>query len=310
MKKIKGIDLQMIINNETFNDYYSRLKLLATSIFKWENLEKHFGYGSERFLEIGLFLFGKVVAVKDPKIGLQIFNCNPTDKLNNYYLPTEINAFSINFNKNFKIEDVVIIGNNNLFTPTRNTIDLFAYRLYEIENTTNVNLLAQKTPISLECDDKTKLTIKNAYMQFTGGCPVIISNKKFDLGNKINAIKTDAPYLIDKLDNHKQSVWNECLTFLGINNNNFEKKDRLIEDEVNANNEMINYYLNLFLSERQKACDLINEKFLSGVSEDEKIKVTLNKDITDLLDLNIDDIISSDKTNTPITVEENEVKDE
>lgn len=309
MKKVKQEDLQMIINNRTFDNYYERLKLLAISIFKWENLEKYFGYGSERFLEIGLFLFGKVVAVNDPKIGLQIFNCNPDNKLNNYYLPTEINAFSINYNKSFKIEDVVIIANNSLFTPTRNTIDLFSYRLYEIENTTNVNLLAQKTPISLECDDKTKLTIKNAYMQYSGGCPVIISNKKFDLGKKINAIKTDAPYLIDKLDNHKQTVWNECLTFLGINNNNFEKKDRLIEDEVNANNEMINYYLNLFWKSRKDACKLINEKFLANVPDNEKIKVTLNKDVIDLLELNEDDIMNLDKIDT-ISENENEVKDE
>lgn len=306
--KIKDTDLQMLVNNATYLDYYERLKLLATSIFSWKNLDKHFGEGAERFLEIGLFLFGRVVAVNDPKIGLQIFNCNPTNKLNNYYLPTEITAYSINYNKKFNFDDVVLITNNKLFLPTKNTIDLFSYRLYEIETTTNVNLKALKTPVLIEGSEKSMLTLKNLYMQYSGNMPVIFSNKDFDLNKKVNVLKTDAPYLLDKLDDHKQTVWNECLTFLGINNNNYEKGERLIKDEVNANNEMINYYLNLFWKARKDACEKINEKFLKN--SDEKIEVTLNQDIIDLLELNENDIINMGNDNLPEFQNESEGNNE
>ena len=69
------------------------------------------------------------------------------------------------------------------------------------------------------------------------------------------------------------------LTFLGINNANTDKKERLITNEVDSNNELINYYLNCFYKPRKNACDEINKKY--GLN----IKVTLNQDINKLLNL-------------------------
>ena len=290
MKKVKETDLQMYLNNATYIDFFNRLKLLATNIFEWKNLDEHFGFGASQFLEDSLFEFGKAVAVNDDKIGLQIFRCNPSNKLNNYYLPTQINAYSINYNKMFNLDDVVYIGNNTSYVPTKNSLELFAYRLYEIENTTDVNLQAQKTPILLEGSEKSMLTLRNVYQKISGGVPIIFANKDFELSKKINAIKTDAPFLLDGLDEHKKQVWGECLTYLGINNVSFEKGERLIKDEVNSNDEMINYYLNLFWKTRKKACDEINEKFLKD--SDKKIEVTLNTNVAELLKVNQNAIIN------------------
>ena len=57
------------------------------------------------------------------------------------------------------------------------------------------------------------------------------------------------------------SLMNELLTFLGINNNNTDKKERLLVDEVNANNEFILVNIEHMYEERKLACELINEKF-------------------------------------------------
>ena len=37
--KKTSVDEAMILNNQTYIDYYNRLKLLALSIFEWEFLE-------------------------------------------------------------------------------------------------------------------------------------------------------------------------------------------------------------------------------------------------------------------------------
>jgi hypothetical protein len=76
-------------------------------------------------------------------------------------------------------------------------------------------------------------------MQYSGNTPFIFGNKGYDLSNRLSVLKTDAPYLIDKLTTHKHEIWNECLTYLGINNTNVDKRERLITDEVNSNNELI-----------------------------------------------------------------------
>lgn len=107
-------------------------------------------------------------------------------------------------------------------------------------------------------------------------------NKQFDISNKLNVLKTDAPYIVDKLDDHKHQIWYEALTLLGINNANTDKRERLITDEVQSNDDLINYYLNCFYKTRKYACDQINEKFLAD--SDIKIKVMLNKDVYELLE--------------------------
>ena len=284
-------ELAMYLNNATYNDYYDRLKLIAISLFTWDGLEKEAGVGSNRFLELCLYNEGRAVFLKDPKLGYLTIHANPSDKLNVYQLPEKVQAWSVGYTKQFDFDEVVLIMNNDLMRPTRSSIELFAYRLYETERTIDVNLKAQKTPVLLEGDKKTMLTLKNAYMQYDGNIPFIFGSKTFELGSKINAVKTDAPYLIDKLELHKHEIWNECLTFLGIDNANTDKKERLITDEVESNNEIIKYYLNCFYKTRKKACDEINEKFFNG---EEKIKISLNNEVLDLLNLNENDIINYD----------------
>lgn len=283
MGKMKETDLAMIINNQTYIDYLNRLKLIATSLFTWDGLDEVAGFGASRFLELSLYENGRACFIKDDKLGFLALKVNPSDKLNVYNLPEKVLAWSIGYSKNYKFDEIVYIINNIMELPTSQTINLFAYRLYDTERTIDVNRIAQKTPIILEGDPKSILSLKNAYMDYSGNTPVLFSNKDFNINQKINCIKSEAPFLIDKLENHKHQIWNEALTYLGIDNANTDKKERLITDEVESNNELINYYLNCFYKTRKEACDLINKKY--GLN----IKIKLNKDVLELL--NIDEEI-------------------
>lgn len=286
MKKINETDLAMIINNKTYIDYLDRLKLLAVSLFKWKGLDDVAGFGASRFLELSLYENGRACFVKDESKGYLALKVNPTDKLNVYNLPVKVLAWSIGYNKTYDFDNIVYIMNNELELPTSNTLSLFAYRLYETERTIDVNLIAQKTPVLIEGDTKTILTLKNVYMQYSGNTPFIFGNKQFDISNKLNVLKTDAPYLVDKLELHKHEIWNEALTYLGIDNANTDKKERLITDEVESNNDLISYYLNCFYKTRKQACDLINKKYKLN------IEIELNKEITNLLNISENDIIN------------------
>lgn len=283
MRTMKETDLAMAINDRTYDDYYDRLTLLATSLFTWEGLDDIAGFGASRFLEQALFKNGRACFLQDPELGYLALNANPSDKLNTYNLPEQIEAWSIAYHKRWKFNDVVYIMNNDLELPTFRSISLFAYRLYETERTIDTNLIAQKTPVLIEGDTKTILTLKNVYMQYSGNTPFIFGNKQFDISNKLNVLKTDAPYLVDKLELHKHELWNEALTYLGINNANIDKKERLITSEIESNDDLIKYYLNCFYKTRKKACDMINEKYFNG---EEKVSIKLNDDTLKLLKIN------------------------
>lgn len=292
MKKVPTeTELTMFLNNATAVDYYDRLMMLATSIFTWKGLDEIAGFGASRFLEQSLFRFGKASFIKDEELGYLVTNVNPAGKLNNYYLPVRVECYAPGYNKQFDFDDVVYIMNNELQKPTSSTIALFSNRLYNVERTMDVNLNSQKTPILIEGETSALLTLKNLYMQYDGNVPVIYGKKNYDLNNALNVLKTDAPYVVDKLEIHKHELWNDCLTFLGINNMNTDKKERLIVSEAESNDDLINYYLNCFYKTRKQACDLINKKYNLD------IKIELNKEVIKLLEENKNDIINSEYTN-------------
>lgn len=275
MRLKRDIDVAMINNNVTYIDYLDRLRLLSTSIFSWKNLDKVAGFGAERFLEQALYDNGRACFINDPELGFMVLKVNPSDKLNVYQLPTKVQAWSIGYTKQFHFDEVVYIMNNVLQKPTVDTISLIAYRLYETERTIDVNLMAQKTPVLIQGDTKTILTLKQVYEQYSGNTPFIFGNKQFDVSNKLSAIKTDAPYVIDKLTQHKKDLMTEALNYLGIDNFFSDKKERLITAEAEGSEALTNFYLNCFYKTRQEACDMINEKFLKN--SDTKIELSVNR---------------------------------
>lgn len=108
----------------------------------------------------------------------------------------------------------------------------------------------------------------------TGNEPVMIVDKK-QLGKEaIECIKTDTPIVFDKLMIYKSQIWNEALTYLGINNIAMEKKERLVEAEASGNNELINLNLEARLQVRKLACKEFNEYYgLTGTDKEIDVKV-------------------------------------
>ena len=116
----------------------------------------------------------------------------------------------------------------------------------------------------------------------TGNKPIIFGDKNSLSPDQIKAIRTDAPFVADKLLDYKQRIWGEALQFLGINNIEVEKRERLISDEANSNNEVVNLNLQSFLIPRQEACRQFNEKFgLTGT--DKEISVRVRSDLENVI---------------------------
>ena len=161
-------------------------------------------------------------------------------------------------------------------------MELFALRLYEAEQTAMVNIKAQKTPVLLLMDEKQRLTMENIYSQYDGNKPVIFGDKNSLGENVIKAINTQAPFIADKIIDYKKEIWNEALTFLGINNIMVDKKERLITDEANSNNELINLNLQSYLAPREEACRQFNEKF-GFTGTDKEISVRVRSDLHNII---------------------------
>lgn len=250
------------MNNLTANDYYQRLQLIALSLFEWEGLPESC---NARYLEKVLYTYGRAMFINDPELGYLTLKCTPSGQLNVYDEPLRYTAVGTTYSKEFEADNCVIIRNNLIERPTDYSVMLFASRLTEAERTIDTNVKAQKTPYFITCDEKDRLSMINVFKKIDENETLILGSKMFDV-NKISVLTTNAPFVVDKLQNYKHEIWNEALTFFGINNANNDKRERLITDEVNANNEVIGVNAEAMLLTRQEACEQINKKYNLNVS--------------------------------------------
>lgn len=250
------------LNNKTYIDYYNRLMELALNVFEWENLPPSV---DERFLELTLYEMGYCLYFNDEIIGNLALTCTIGGQLDVYRIPVLRRAYAVNgYNKMCSTKDSVLIFNNYLHTPTQLTIELFARRLYEIERAIDVNVKAQKTPTLILASEQQRLTMQNLYMEYDGNEPFIFGDKNMDIEG-IKSLKTDAPFVADKLEILKHQIWNEALTFCGIENSNQDKKERLVSDEVGSNYGNIESQRNVMLNARKQACKKINAMFGTNI---------------------------------------------
>ena len=282
----------LIVNDATYIDYLNRFKRIALSMFEWVNLPESM---NQRYLEECLYYKGMAALLKDEEYGFINTQCASNGYLNIYGLPTKLNCYSFEFqeirnlyvglnpmSENKEDEEAILVLNNWEGVPTCKTMELFAYRLYESERTCDVNIKAQKTPVLVVVDEKQRLMMENLYSQYDGNQPFIFGDSGQFNTDILKAIKTDAPFIADKVMKYKEQIWNEALMFLGVNTLTTEKKERLITDEASANNELINLNLQSFLAPRLQACREFNEKFgLTGT--DKEISVRVRSDLYNII---------------------------
>lgn len=234
-------------------------QMLALNRYKWENLPNGI---ESRYIEQMLFDNGECALFDHPDLGLCVLRSSSRENLNIYGEPTKLSLTGFNEHRTVMMDDCVRIMNNDLALPTLPDIVYYARRMAEIDDIIMQNLRQQRVPYLFATDENNSFSMKSLYDRMYQGEPAIFIDKEMLKGEPENimVIPTTAPYLVDKLQIQKQEMERELLTFLGINNT-LEKKERLLVDETNSNNQFIKMASDIGFKQRQLACEQINEMF-------------------------------------------------
>ena len=234
-------------------------QMLALNRYRWENLP--IGIES-RYIEQMLYDNGECAMFDHPDFGLCVLRSSSRENLNIYGEPTKLTVSGFNEHRTVMMDDCVRILNNDLGLPTLPDIEYYARRMAVIDDIILQNLRQQRVPYLFATDRNNEFSLKNLYEKMYQGEQAIFVDKEMLNGQSENimVLPTLAPYLVDKLQTQKQEMERELLTYLGINNT-LEKKERLIVDETNSNNQFIKMASDIGFKNRQKACEQINEKF-------------------------------------------------
>lgn len=260
-------------NTAIFQDFFWRLVEIGLNEFEWKGLPQTC---DERFLELCLLFYGStLVFLKQPENTL--LNLQYTASiLNMYHIPTQRHAYSITGTyQDCDETNSVIVYNNRTRYPTAYTIYNYADRLTRLQRSIDVNVNVMKTPYIIRGNKAQKKSLETMYSKVDSYSEMIMVDDQTDMMDKFGVFKTDAPMVFPDLYLQKQRVWAEALTFLGVNNTNTDKRERLTDDEVNSNNDEIVQARFTRLVSRETAATLINERFADVLTE--KVTVGFRK---------------------------------
>lgn len=269
-------DAQTIIsNNETATMFMWRLMNLAISVFKWDNLPKGV---DERMLEFWLLRDGFVGFFYDETLksdekrrapeGYAVLPMMISGQWDMYEYPRDRRAYAVNgFQYQCTEDNSVIIFQNYLRVPMWMTLWQYAFRLAEVQRTIDINCKQQRTARVIRCDEKQRLTYLNAAKEVDEGRNWVLGDKNLDM-DAFQVFDITTPYVANEMQIYKHQLWNEALTYLGIENVNTDKKERLISDEVVNNMGDVEAERFTRLNARKQACEQINELFGLDVDVD------------------------------------------
>ena len=266
------------INTATYNMYLNRLCDIAISSFNWVDLPTTV---DERYLEMLLLTEGKCIFFQDEVLGYIVTSFSDGGNLNIYNQPVKRHATANNgyHNESLDENNSVIIYNDYMHTVIYPTLEMYAWRLYNITRTIDININSQKTPITILCDEKNKLSLENLYMQYDGNKPVIYGNKNLDLNN-IKVLNTGANMIAPQLYDILHKMWNDAMMFLGYAPL-CDKRERVINLEAQQTfaSTSSNYFSRL--SARKQGCKYINDVFGLDVDVDfrQNEVMTLDKEV-------------------------------
>lgn len=252
---------------------FNILKNLSMSVFKWDNVPDSI---NRRALELELFNWGKVAWFKDDVGKLRCLKATLAGELDIYYEPKTVKVIGgSGYNQDLEnFVDCTVMYNNQVRDTPYYRLCQYAKRIANMEQTIDINIHAQRTPILMRCTKQTELSIKKIYADYDGKKPVIFLEKNSDLDEEtIKVIKTDAPFVADKIEVQRKQLWNDVLSYIGRENNSSEKKERLTGDEIEVSQGMANANLYSKLLARQEGLELVNKMFNTD------IKVSVNEKV-------------------------------
>lgn len=238
--------------------YKAKMEKIARSMFKWACDEPHI---TGDLIERYLWLYGRCVIWYHDKLGWIVtravekaWNINGLAVLWEPLPDREVSG--IEFPKELTEDECIPIYEWSSRYIQRRAAVFLADEMADVNETIRMQVFNQKTPLlAITGNEKTKQKLKNLIVNIGENMKVMFVDS--DLGESIDALDFNAPFNVPDLWAHKQSIYNDFLSWIGCDSQDaYQKKERKIVSEQEGNNEELNYVLADQLNERLKACDI------------------------------------------------------
>lgn len=278
---LRGIDVpfQDLLNNffarkpkevdgvaNTSSLYYREYLLKKIlSRFEFDNIPSF--WDRNYFLEV-LFLDGHL-CVTDTPAGVLPFKCGLTG-IGIFEQPTQCiitNPVLGNFDRTIDVDCALLRIQYN-YAGCGWLINRYATLLAMCDSSVSVNLMNSKIAYVFKASSKAQSeTMKKAYDEIAMGKPVVFVGENGALNDdNVYNLPVKNNFVADDVQLLKRKIINEFLTEIGINNTNLDKRERLTDDEVNANDMEVVANVQHWLDNLEDGVKRINTMFNLDIS--------------------------------------------
>lgn len=216
------------------------------------------GWDMDYFLYT-LFMEGHI-AVTDTEAGVIALRSGLTG-IGIYNQPTRAifaNPILGNFDRTIDVDCAVIRIQYN-WQGVGWMIDRYSTLLAMCDSGVAVNLMNTKATYVFGATSKAQAeSYKKMYDEITQGKPAVFVNTDSINKEQMFTMPAKENYIADDIQLLKRKIINEFLTDIGINNTNLDKRERLTDDEVNANNEEVRFNIMHWYDNIQKGIKRAN----------------------------------------------------
>lgn len=258
--------------NTALVEYYTKYLLeKAISVFKFEGIPEKWAIN---YFQYVLFGYGYIAVINTDKYGV-IPQMSGLTGYNVFYQPTIVTIANplLDGLKTLEIgTQCEIIKLQPNYSGVMDIVTTYADLMALCLETAGINLLNSKMSYIFFSQNKASAeTFKKMYDKVASGEPMAVIDKSLldDEGNPAWTMFTQnvgQNYITDKILNDLQTIENQFNTEIGIPNANTQKRERMIVDEVNANNIDTNAKISLWLETMKRDIEKVNNMFGLNIS--------------------------------------------
>lgn len=223
-----------------------------------------------------LFLDG-YIAILDTELGVIPLRCGYSG-LNVWERPTDIiiaNPILGSFQRKIGVDGALVHLQYD-YMGISPILQRFSTLLALCDSAISVNLMNSKVAFIGFVDDAAQAkTMQKMYDTITEGNPAVFPRKSQVNSENFILLNVKQTFIADDVMLVRRKIVNDFLSDIGINNANLDKRERLNEQEVNANNEEVRFNILNWLDTIQEGLDVANQ--LYGF----RLKIKLREVITE-----------------------------
>ena len=274
--------------------YWNQLRGKCIARFTWEGLPNGI---DPRFIENTLMDNGFAIFYYDTFF--EMFMCMPATQTSILDIQDNPTAFRVTrngiYSREVKASECVVIWGNQTRIPDTQVVRIYSERLATVDRTIEIDLLNERNPMIVACNNDQRHTIANVMSKIYDGEPVVWGTENLSMENLAQTIGvfplnqnagTGAVSSIKHMES-KTRIWGEALTMLGIMNIDSDKRERMVVAEAGANTGQVLASREQFMKPRELACEQINTMFPG-------LNVSCTWAIDDNANPNLNDILAAE----------------